>query len=391
MKREKNHRKILFTLEKKRARDKLWTKIKTSDGNDKEDISSILKKQIKYYQNLFTFDGCDRDSTEYLTSNLETKLNETDKEMCDKEVSIDEICNAAKLQKPDKSPGDDRISSEFYQLFWYLIEDDFVSVVKDIFRNKRLCESQYRGIITFLFKKGEREDIRNWRPITLLNVDYKIISKILAERLKKVLPKIINTEQKGFAKGRNIFDGNRLLQDIIDYTEIEDEEGAIIFLDQQKAFDRAEWEWIDFVWKNLALVLFLGNGFKCCSKRQKQDIIDYTEIEDEEGAIIFLDQQKTFDRAEWEWIDFCLEKFGFGTVFREWVQMLFKETKTCIHTNGFTLRYVSITRSNVKGVQLHLCYTYCRRSPWGHTFGRIRVLKGLSYHTEVVIQEGGLS
>jgi hypothetical protein len=49
MKREKNHRKIFFNLEKKRAHDKLWTKIKTSDGNDKEDISSILEKQIKYY------------------------------------------------------------------------------------------------------------------------------------------------------------------------------------------------------------------------------------------------------------------------------------------------------------------------------------------------------
>ena len=115
-------------------------------------------------------------------------------------------------------------------------------MVKDIFRDKRLCESQYRGMITLLFKKGEREDIWNWRPITLLNVDYKIISKILAERLKKVLPTIINTDQKGFAKGRNIFDGNRLLQDIIDYTEIEDEEGAIIFLEQHKAFDRTEWE-----------------------------------------------------------------------------------------------------------------------------------------------------
>jgi hypothetical protein len=66
-----------------------------------------------------------------------------------------------------------------------------------------------------------------------------------------VLPKIINTDQKGFVKGRNIFDGNRLLQDIIDYTEIEDEEGAIIFLDQQKAFDRAEWEWIDFCLENV--------------------------------------------------------------------------------------------------------------------------------------------
>jgi hypothetical protein len=67
------------------------------------------------------------------------------------------------------------------------------------------------------------------------------VSKILDERLKRVLPNIISTDQKGFAKGRSPFQGNRLLQDIIDYTEMEDEEGTIIFLDQQKAFDRAEW------------------------------------------------------------------------------------------------------------------------------------------------------
>ena len=66
------------------------------------------------------------------------------------------------------------------------------------------------------------------------------MSKILAERLKRVLPNKISTDQKGLVKGRNIFQGNRLLQDIIDYTAMEDEEGAIIFLDQQKAFDRAE-------------------------------------------------------------------------------------------------------------------------------------------------------
>ena len=63
------------------------------------------------------------------------------------------------------------------------------------------------------------------------------MSKILAERLKRVLPNIISTDQKGFVKGRNIFQGNRLLQDIIDYAAMEDEEGVIIFLDQQKAFD----------------------------------------------------------------------------------------------------------------------------------------------------------
>ena len=92
-----------------------------------------------------------------------------------------------------------------------------------------------------MFKSGEREDIKNWRPISFLNVDYKIVSKILAEGLKRELPNIISTDQKGFVKGRNIFQGNSLLQDIIDYTEMNDEEGSNIFLDQQKAFDRAEW------------------------------------------------------------------------------------------------------------------------------------------------------
>jgi hypothetical protein len=91
--------------------------------------------------------------------------------MCDKEVSIDENYNAAKLQKPDKSPGDDGISSEFYKLFWYLIGDDFVSVVKDIFRDKRLCESQYRDIIFFLLKKLVIHD-QGYVPFVVMTIQY---------------------------------------------------------------------------------------------------------------------------------------------------------------------------------------------------------------------------
>jgi hypothetical protein len=65
-----------------------------------------------------------------------------------------------------------------------------------------LSPSQYRGVLTLLHKGGKREDIKkNWRPLTLLNYDYKIISKLLAERLKNVLTKLIHQDQKGFVKG----------------------------------------------------------------------------------------------------------------------------------------------------------------------------------------------
>jgi hypothetical protein len=63
-------------------------------------------------------------------------------------------------------------------------------------KKKELTPSQYKGVLTLLYKSGEREDIRNWRPLTLLNSDYKIIAKILAERLKVVLPKLIHSDQK---------------------------------------------------------------------------------------------------------------------------------------------------------------------------------------------------
>ena len=92
---------------------------------------------------------------------------------------------------------------------------------------------KYKGMITLMFKSGELEVVKNWRAITLLNVDYKIISILPVERLKRVLATIINTGQKGFVNERNIYGENVLLQDIIDYTNMEDKKVAIIFLDQQ--------------------------------------------------------------------------------------------------------------------------------------------------------------
>jgi len=70
-----------------------------------------------------------------------------------------------------------------------LLRKIFFEVVNEVFRNSELSDSQYNGMITLLHKGGDRDNIRNWRPITLLNTDYKIISKLLANRTKPVLRK----------------------------------------------------------------------------------------------------------------------------------------------------------------------------------------------------------
>jgi hypothetical protein len=126
---------------------------------------SIIEEQVHFFEKLFTSEGWDSDSAAYLLNNLEKKISQEDKETCDEGITLDEISMVVKLQKPDKSPGEDGIVSEFYKHYWYLIG----SVVREIFFYKKLfCESQNRGIITLMFKAGEREDIKKTGGLLLL-------------------------------------------------------------------------------------------------------------------------------------------------------------------------------------------------------------------------------
>jgi hypothetical protein len=110
--------------------------------------------------------------------------------MCDEGITLDEISKAVKLQKPDKSPGEDGIVSEFYRHYWYLIGEDFESVVREIFDKKLLSESQNRGIITLMFKSGE------------LNFFSKLFNKYAAESLSH--PSEVKSFSKKFTRSSKI-------------------------------------------------------------------------------------------------------------------------------------------------------------------------------------------
>ena len=86
--------------------------------------------------------------------------------------------------------------------------------------------------------------MKNWRPISLLNTDYKIIAKCIALRLKRVLPSIIHSDQTGFLKGRYIGENIRLALDVIEYVNDNDLSGMMFLIDFEKAFDKLEWSFI---------------------------------------------------------------------------------------------------------------------------------------------------
>ena len=104
---------------------------------------------------------------------------------------------------------------------------------------------QRRGIIS-LMSKGENYlvELTNWRPSTLLNVDYKILARAFAKRIELKLRKLIHSEQTGFVEGRFIGQNVRLLNDIMEYTELNKIPGIMVFIDLEKAIDTLEWRFL---------------------------------------------------------------------------------------------------------------------------------------------------
>lgn len=123
---------------------------------------------------------------------------------------------------------------------------------------REMTSSMKQGIIS-LIPKPEKDSllIDNWRPITLLTVDYKILALVYANRLKFKLSHIISETQSGFVKGRHISNNLRLVLDLLDYADFVKSDAIILFLDFYKAFDTTEHE---FLLQSLKLFGF-GSSF----------------------------------------------------------------------------------------------------------------------------------
>ena len=104
---------------------------------------------------------------------MDRKLTCDESEDLEKDLTINEIKKIIFSMKQYKSPGSDGIINEFYQIYWDTIKEDLFEVLLEMFDKFEICDSQCRGMLTLLHKGGDRDNIRNWRPITLLNSDYK--------------------------------------------------------------------------------------------------------------------------------------------------------------------------------------------------------------------------
>jgi hypothetical protein len=163
--------------------------------------------------------------------------------MCEQDINIKEIGQALKELKNGKSPGTDGFTADFYKFFWAKIKTLVLESLRWVYKEGELSIEQKRGIINLIPKKNKDiRQLKNWRPISLLNTDYKILTKSLATRLKKVLPDVINEDQVAYLKERFIGQNIRTIIDIMEFTKITNSPGIAAFLDFEKAFDTVNWE-----------------------------------------------------------------------------------------------------------------------------------------------------
>jgi hypothetical protein len=140
------------------------------------------------------------------------------KKECDGEIKKDEIERAIDQLNKRKSPGIDGLGSEFYICFKDILIEILKEVFREIFKEEEMNERMGMGLMKLIYKKkGELTDLKNYRPITMLNTDLKILAKILANRLKEVMPRIIKTNQAYAVKGRDIADITMSIRDTIQY------------------------------------------------------------------------------------------------------------------------------------------------------------------------------
>jgi hypothetical protein len=152
-----------------------------------------------------------------------------------------------------KARGPDGFTTLFYKKYWSVVKREILECVLDFFLNKNLASKQNHTFITLIPKQSGAHSVNHFRPISLCNIYYKIISKLLANRLKLILPKIISPLQSAFVPNRSIQDNSIIAHELLHSFKLKRGKCGFMFLkmDMEKTFDKMKWKLILTIMQSL--------------------------------------------------------------------------------------------------------------------------------------------
>ena len=282
-------------LEKRSIQKNSISSLKEENGVEKRNTKDLLDITSKFYTSLYTASSTDPSCQKRILKNVKNKFTSSQRELLDAPICQEELEKAVMSLSDDKSPGLTGLPAEFYKKFWPLLKDRYLLFINHAF-SSGFPVSLNTSVTTIIYKnKGEMSNIANYRPISLIATDIKILSKTLTNRLKPLMPAVIHKSQTSVFK-RQIDHTIHLLRDLIELSNHEDLDAAFIFLDQEKAFDRVDH---DFLYQTL-------------------------------------------------------KTFGIGDNFITWIQKIYATAKTRIKVNGFLSPPISLKRGVRQGDPLSM-------------------------------------
>jgi hypothetical protein len=204
-----------------------------------------LKQHItSYYKNLFSKPDTTLIELEESNTHDIPQVSDSENEILTANFTIEEVKKAVFNMEHNKAPGPDGFPAEFYQVFWEIFKFNLFALFVDFHKNSLSVHSLNFGIITLIPKKDNVNKIQDYRPICLLNVPFKIITKVLTNRIGLVADRIVSPSQTTFMPGRNILEGVIILHESIHELQRKNLDGVIIKLDFEKAYDKVKWSFL---------------------------------------------------------------------------------------------------------------------------------------------------
>ncbi|GJZ74529.1 RNA-directed DNA polymerase, eukaryota, reverse transcriptase zinc-binding domain protein [Tanacetum coccineum] len=179
-----------------------------------------------------------------LDSDMLNPLSHCHQDFLERPFSRDEIRSVVWDCGGDRAPGPDGFTFKFFTSFWDIIEDDVARFVHDFFRSYHFPTGCNSSFIALILKVSNAKHVSDFRPISLIGCQYKIICKLLVNRLSTVIGNSISPVQSAFIKGRNILDGPLILNEVLDWYHQRKKELMIFKVNFEKAFDSLHWDFL---------------------------------------------------------------------------------------------------------------------------------------------------
>lgn len=316
---EKNEKCTRFFFKKVVENNKVMTALKNQQGISRRKGEEMIGIAEGFYSDLYKERRINEEKLSMVLNKVEGGVSNSKKEELEKEITVEELDTAVKTFKKNKTPGGDGLGLEFYLGFWELLRIDLMGVFKEMYRKGEMPLSFRQGVIILLYKKGDREELKNWRPISLQCFDYKLLAKVITNRLSKVISSVIHADQVCAIPGRRVLDSLVLLRDSIGY----------------------------------------------CKERKNK------------LCILNLDLEKAYDRVVHKYMFAVLEKMGFPKGFVKWIRVMYTNIESRILINGMLSRPVTIQSGVRQGCPLSPLLFICSIEILGHLIRMDPLINGV--------------